>query len=216
MTTTQSASLPLTAYAEAIATVTALFGAPLEQSDLAALRLLPANSGPLAALAGIDALRPGVETAVKAVCDLPDIAQAESVLNTAFCRLFLGSGGPMSAPPYESAYQGSGRLYQEPAGEMALLLRRRGRGPAEDFPEAPDHLVIELSLLSEALELAAASGNVDDTEVANELLARLRRWVPDFAAACQMHDTTGFYAASAGVLERLLNLPILGTASRAA
>jgi TorA-specific chaperone len=123
----------------------------------------------------------------------------------------MGSGGPTSAPPYESANLGSGRLYQVPAGEMALLLRRRGRRPAPDFPEAPDHLVIELALLAEALEFAATTGNVDDTETVNVLLTRLRGWVPDFVAACQTHDGTGFYAALAGVLELLLNLPVPGT-----
>ncbi|ABD87433.1 molecular chaperone TorD family protein [Rhodopseudomonas palustris] len=213
MTTLTSASLPVTAFAEAINTIAALFGAPLEQAVLAEIRL-PVMAGALAPLARIDALRPGVETAAAVVRDL-DPAQAESLLNVAFCRLFLGSGGPMSAPPYESAYQGSGRLYQEPAGEMALLLQRRGRRTAEDFPEAPDHLVIELALLSEALEFAASSGNVDDGETVTMLLTRLRGWVPDFVAACQTHDSSGFYAAVAGVLDLLLNLPIPGIASAA-
>jgi TorA-specific chaperone len=210
MTTTKTTSLSLTAYAEAVATAAAVFGAPLEQADLAAIRL-PVESGPLAAWAKIDTLRPGLDSAVRTVRELVDPAEAVSLLNAAFCRLFLGSGGPMSAPPYESAYVGSGRLYQAPAGEMALLLRRRGRIPAKDFPEAPDHLVIELALFGESLELAAVSANDDDIETAQVLLERLRGWVPDFAAACQTHDTSGFYAAAAGVLELLLNQSIPGT-----
>jgi TorA-specific chaperone len=200
----------MTAFAEAFATIAAVFGGPLEEADLAAIRL-PVQSGALAPLARIDALRPGVEAAAATIRDLADPANAVSLLNSAFCRLFLGSGGPMSAPPYESAYRGSGRLYQEPAGEMALLLQRRGRRTSKDFPEAPDHLVIELALLGEALELAAASDNVEDAETAQVLLRRLRGWVPDFVAACQMHDTTDFYAAAAGVLELLLNQSIPGT-----
>jgi len=206
MTLLTTEALPVRAFAEAINTVAALFGAPLEQPILAEIRL-PVADGPLAPLAQIAALRPGIETAV-AVASERDAEHTETLFNVAFCRLFMGAGGPMSAPPYESAYQGSGRLYQEPAGEMALLLRRRGRTPADDFPEAPDHLVIELALLSEALEFAAASGNADDIETVNVLLARLRGWVPEFVAACQTHDTSGFYAAIAGVLELLLNLPI--------
>jgi len=213
MNVPRSALLPVPSFAEAFSTAAALFGAPLEQPDLAAIRL-PVSAGALAPLAAIDALRPGVEAAAAAVEAL-DPAAAVPLLNAAFCRLFLGSGGPMSAPPYESAYQGSGRLYQEPAGEMALLLQRRGRRTAADFPEAPDHLVVELALLSEALALAAASGNVDDTETAQLLLVRLRRWVPDFVAACRMHDATGFYGAIAGVLELLLNQPIFAKAARA-
>ncbi|HEY0328016.1 MAG TPA: molecular chaperone TorD family protein [Rhodopseudomonas sp.] len=213
MTVLTAESLPVAAFAEAINTLAALFGAPLEQPVLAEV-CLPVAVGALAPLARIAALRPGVETAAAAARGL-DPVRAESLLNAAFCRLFLGSGGPTSAPPYESAYQGSGRLFQEPAGEMALLLQRRGRRTAADFPEAPDHLVIELALLSEALEFAAASHNADDTETVNVLLTRLRGWVPDFVAACQTHDASGFYAAIAGVLELLLNLPFPGMARAA-
>ncbi|MGQ9369977.1 molecular chaperone TorD family protein [Azospirillum sp. ST 5-10] len=193
------APLAAAVMADAVAVLAALFGAPLDERDVAAVRR-PVDRGALAPLAAVPVLRPGVEEAAAIVRRLGDTPVAVSRLNREFCRLFLGAGGRMTAAPYESAYRGSGRLYQEPAGEMAALLRRRDRRAADGFPEAPDHLVIELALLEDALRLPGA----EDTATAEALLARLRRWVPAFAAACRLHDGTGFYAEAAGVLAALL------------
>lgn len=206
-------SPPPTPLAEAISTVAALFGAPLAKSDLIEILRSP-DASALAPLARFDSVRPVIAPALAAINEI-DPDDAVSLLNRTFCRLFLGAGGPMSAPPYESAYQGSGRLYQEPAGEMTLLLQRRGRCIVEGFREPADHLVIELTLLSEALDLAATTGNAEDIETAQLLLVRLRRWVPDFTAACQTHDSIGFYAAIAMSLERLLNEVTPETTTRA-
>lgn len=199
-----SPPVPAAAFADAIRLFAALFGAPLDGRDIEAIRQ-PLEQGALAPFAQIDALRPGAGETAALVHAFGDTEAAVARLNRSYCLLFLGAGGPATAAPYESAYMGSGRLYQEPAGEMAALLQRRGRRPAEDFPEAPDHLVIELALLEETLGLAAAADDSDAMATAEALLARLRRWVPGFAASCRTHDTTGFYAGIAGLLDRLLN-----------
>ncbi|WP_372399672.1 molecular chaperone TorD family protein [Azospirillum sp. HJ39] len=188
--------------AEAVATAAALFGAPLDARDIEALdRPLP--QGALAPIAAAGGLEAETAAAIAALHALGDAGAAVPALNRAFCLLFLGAGGPRSAAPYESAYRGNGRLFQEPAAEMAALLDRLGRRPAPDFPEAPDHLVIELALLEETLR-GAADGDPQAAATAGALLARLRRWVPAFAAACRANDPTGFYAAAAVLLDRLL------------
>jgi len=195
------------AVTEAFGLFAALFGAPLEKADIEAIRQ-PIDAGGLAALARIATFRSDVATLTAIVRGLGDAETALVQLNRAFCLLFLGAGGIHGAAPYESAYRCSGRLYQEPAGEMMVLLAQRGRQPAEGFPEAPDHLVIELALLEEALAPESGSPSDDDAATAKALIARLRHWVPDFAAACRAHDPTGFYAGAADLLVRLLGQDI--------
>lgn len=194
---------PAARLAEAVATAAALFGAPLDARDIEALRQ-PVPRGALAPIAATGGLEAEIEAAVAVLHGLGEAEAAVPALNRAFCLLFLGAGGPSAAAPYESAYQGNGRLYQEPAAEMAALLDRRGRRPAPDFPEAPDHLAIELALLEEALRGVAAGDDPLADATAAALLTRLRRWVPAFAAACRAHDPSGFYAAAAVLLDRLL------------
>lgn len=194
---------PADRLAEAVATAAALFGAPLDARDIEALRQ-PVPRGALAPIAATGGLEAEIEAAVAVLHGLGEVEAAVPALNRAFCLLFLGAGGPSAAAPYESAYQGNGRLFQEPAAEMAALLDRRGRRPAPDFPEAPDHLAIELALLEEALRGVADGDDPLADATAAALLTRLRRWVPAFAAACRANDPSGFYAAAAVLLDRLL------------
>lgn len=190
------------AFADAMALFATIFGAPLDERDIDAL-LLPIDRGALAPLARVAILRPDIEGMASIIRGLGNAESTVSRLNRDFCLLFLGTGGP-GAAPFESAYLGTGRLFQEPAGEMAALLQQCGRKLASDFPEAPDHLSVELSLLEETLHQAAASGDPDTVAAADALVTRLRGWVPQFAAACREQDGTGFYAGAAMLLDRLL------------
>ena len=170
------------------------FAAPLGAADIAALRA----DGQLGGLAPLRdhaaALR-----AREVLAGFADADEAASTLNAAFCCLFLGAGGPYgTASPYESAYLGSGRLFQAPTDEMAALLAAHGMGLAEGVCEPPDHLAIELALLAALLSGLAPQPAVP------ALLERLLGWVPHFAASCAACDTTGFYAALAALLHAFL------------
>jgi TorA-specific chaperone len=167
------------------------FAAPLEAADVAALRA-DGRLGGLAPLCD----RPAGQRARGVLAGFGDAAEAASDLNAAFCCLFLGAGGPDgNAPPYESAYCGSGRLFQEPTAEMAKLLAAHGLGVAEGCCEPADHLAIELALLAALLA---------GPEPATALVDRLLGWVPGFAARCAACDATGFYAALAALLHAFL------------
>lgn len=190
-------------YADAVATLSGLFGTPLELEDLEAMTL-PADQGPLAMLSRIPLLEDDVAELVAIARGFGTAKAGVTELNKAFCLLFLGAGGPMSAPPYESAYYGNGRLFQEPAGEMAKLLRQRSMQPIAEFPEAPDHLVIELSLLEETLRLAAVTEEQGDIDIVMSLHQRLQGWIPAFEKACTDFDKTGFYSGATRILNRLL------------
>lgn len=193
---------PTAEIADAVGLFATLFGAPLEEPDIDAIRLLE-DRGAQGPMARIEIIRSGVGELAGIVRGLGGTADAVTQLNRDYCFLFLGTGGE-GAAPYESAYHGSGRLFQEPVGEMEALLERCGQKLADGFSEPADHLAIELSLLQETLCRAASSGSPEDAALAREVWARLRRWVPHFEAACRQHDTTGFYANTAALLSRLL------------
>ncbi|CAH2601363.1 Molecular chaperone TorD family protein [Rhodovastum atsumiense] len=176
------------------------FAAPLEQEDVAALRA-DGRLGCLGALLQRPVCRPPLQRACTVLAGFADTPTATSRLNAAFCRLFLGTGGPQgTVPPCESAWRGTGgRLFQEPTAEMATLLATHGLAVAAECCEPPDHLAIELSLMAALL----AAPDPDATAVA-ALRERLLGWVPRFAAACTTCDPPGFYAALATLLHLFL------------
>ncbi|SDJ23074.1 TorD/DmsD family molecular chaperone [Aliiruegeria lutimaris] len=179
------------------------FGAPLELEDIAALR----REQSLSALSFLEKdarFRDDLAQALSALLEPPTDAEAQAKLNRAYFLLFLGVAGGKGAPPFESAYRGTGRLFQEPVAEMAALLESTGLKPAEGFVEPPDHLTIELSLLEQFLRLDATITGIDAELAISNLRARLRSWVPAFARACAENDTTGFYAALARAMTTLL------------
>lgn len=117
-------------------------------------------------------------------------------LGKAHGALFSGLGGPATVPPYESAYEGDGRLFQAAATDMAVLLKAHGMHVSRTWAEAPDHLAVELSLLARLL----VSGHGD----ADGLTKRLRGWLPVFADRCAVLDPTGFWSGAANALISLL------------
>ena len=127
-------------------------------------------------------------------------------LAMAFTQLFDGIGGSRTVPPYESAYvDGSGRLFQAPAGELEKLLRQWSVSTATAFREPPDHLSIELALLARLIR--DGTGYQQRAALFDE---HLMVWAPIFADRCQEYDRTGFFAGAAEVLIAFL------TAQRAA
>lgn len=205
MTSQPRISGPL--YADAIATLSGLFGAPLERQHLEAMQGRP-EDGPFALLRRIPLLKGDTDILLQLARNLGTPQEGVTQLNIAFCQLFLGLGGPRSAPPYESAYFGEGRLFQEPAGEMQRLLRQQNMQAVTGFSEAPDHLAIELSLLEESMRLAALTEDDVDIDLVAALRIRLQRWLPLFEKACSSFDRTGFYALAARILARLVDEPI--------
>jgi TorA maturation chaperone TorD len=116
-------------------------------------------------------------------------------------RLF-GSGmdGALCAP-IESQHVGS-NLHGDPARYSARiegLLRRSGLTHADDG-RPPDHLVVELELMSawcghEAAAWEAGSDSQRWIELELELLGYLGVWVPGFAAGVAAEDRTGVFSA---------------------
>lgn len=196
-------SFPSATLAEIYSELAGFFGAPLDAEDVQDLRRHGAF-GPLEALAGDPLYAADLRRALESVL-APDPEEATSLLNRSYCQLFLGVGGTAGAPPFESAYRDTGRLFQEPVNAMAELLAAYGLQPAEGFVEPPDHIAIELSLLAQLTRLSAGLPDAPDGPAAAALRGRLAEWVPAFARSCARFDRSGFYAPLAAVLANLLD-----------
>jgi TorA maturation chaperone TorD len=178
--------------AELAGWLAAIFAAPVEPGDIAHWRS-PEGEAALAALAAEAGVRAEVAATLAALGADP------AALERAYHRLFSGLAGPRTVAPYQSVFTSPrGLLWQEPAGEMKILLERYDLHPDGVLAhEAPDHLAVELALLAELLRRR------DEAGVRHLLAAHLVPWVGRFAEACGEVDEQGFYAAAARAAARL-------------
>jgi len=153
------------------------------------------GAGWLTELGGKPELAGGIARMTAALADpMPD-DRLVATFGTAFNRLFVGIGGGSTVAPYESAYRGNGRLFQQPFTEMNDLMREFGLTPGEGCVEPADHISIELALMSHLLFSADPASQA--------MLERLQGWVPAFCADCIATDTSGFWAGAAQALAAL-------------
>jgi TorA-specific chaperone len=180
--------------------LSAVFAAPPDRDSVVSYR-----RGPAAAwLDGVASL-PGCAEAVERMrCALE--AEAEDALvaaqvGAAYGLLFEGVGGPRTVSPYESVHADGGRLFGAPAAAMDAILAAHDLSVAASAHEAPDHIAVELAAAARLL----AEGEPD----AEAIIARLRGWVPAFAADCAAADANGFWAGAAAVV-----IAVVGLATR--
>lgn len=149
----------------------------------------------LAQLSERTELAEGIARMAGALADpMPD-DRLVAALGITFNRLFVGIGGRSTVAPYESAYCGNGRLFQQPFTEMNALLRELGLTLGDGCVEPADHISIELALVSHLL--------VAENPASQAMLERLRGWLPAFCADCIAKDTSGFWAGAAQALAAL-------------
>jgi TorA-specific chaperone len=104
----------------------------------------------------------------------------------------------MTTSLYESAYTGTGRLFQQPCEDMRRMLSLSSRGVLSECHEPPDHVSIELALLADRLRYR-------DERLVARLCTSLRGWTPELARACGECDSSGFYAGVTRLLVAALN-----------
>lgn len=172
-----------------------VFLAPPYAAEIAAYRRGPAAVW-LEQLGAAGVLADGIRQMRGALSGDGADAELAAHLGKTHATLFSGLGGPATVSPYQSAYEGDGRLYQAAAADMAVLLRAHNMHVSRTWAEAPDHLAVELSLLARLL----VSGHGD----ADGLIERLRRWLPAFADRCAAQDPSGFWSGAAMALTSLL------------
>lgn len=159
-------------------------------------RIARLRRGPEAELIGRLAHDPHLAPSLSALAAVLDDEDDDQTLamraSIAWGRLFLGLGGPETVAPYESAFLGSGRLFQAPTSDMERLLAAHDLAVAVEIREPADHLGIELALMARLV----ATDHPDRRPLARRLAA----WVPRFRDALAARDATRFHAAVADVL----------------
>jgi TorA maturation chaperone TorD len=123
-----------------------------------------------------------------------------------------GSQRSVPAPPYESAYTGTGLLMGEPVSQVLAAYRQAGLAIRDDYDALPDHVAAELEFVAYLIrqEAEAARRSVAETAVwqarQGEFLAgHLLCWGPAFLASVQAHARRAFYARVAGLTGALLD-----------
>jgi TorA specific chaperone len=148
----------------------------------------------------------GIDRMWRAMATGGSPASIERSFSIAYMELFEGAAGPATVPLYESAYSVSGnRLFQQATGDMESLLQICDVSVTKDCVEPPDHLSIELALLSAVLR----ENSMHYTAMLRD---RLLSWVPEFAVRCNESDEIGFYSGAAMVIYKLLTTPALRNA----
>ena len=129
-----------------------------------------------------------------------------------FARLFIGPYKLLAAP-YGSVYLDAGRTMM---GDSTLDVKERyreaGLDTAENFKEAPDHIVAELEFMYYLVfkEIEAFSNSNPETAIGcirkqqSFLEDHLMRWVPEFADNIIEHAETSFYQNLAKASETFL------------
>jgi len=128
----------------------------------------------------------------------------DSVLDLAseYGRLFLGAGGPLAVPPYESFFTSeSNTTHQQAETEVSKLMAEYGIGVNSTFTEPADHVAVLLEFMA---FLSTSQQDNEDMKVAfarskSFLETHLLNWIPDFASTCAKVEPEGFYSAAAGL-----------------
>lgn len=169
----------------------ALFFDPPSATTLAAYQTSNGQTV-LAALMADSALGPTGAILADLVATDADLVASADRLRTAHSRAFL-IGGMRAAPPYASVWLSPrGLLWQEPARDMARLLALSGLSVEQTSGQPPDHLSIQLNLLSELIE-AEASDKPMPVSAAAFAQDQIMTWLPAFADACDRVRTPFFY-----------------------
>ena len=127
----------------------------------------------------------------------------------------LNVPGPKLTFPYESCYthrniDGTyGRLWQEPAQDMHLILKEWEIVFAEGWDLIPDHIALELFFMAELCRRTSTAKNAEDEERLQEwqvrfFQAHLNSWIFEFVSVFEMKADTDFYRGLAQLLRAFL------------
>ncbi len=126
-------------------------------------------------------------------------------------KLFIGPFS-LKAPPYESYYTGNENVTNNSVMKMLSFIKNAGLDISEDFKDAPDHIVMELSFISElcyAEHLALKNEN-EKKQINSRrntkyfLTYHLLKWITDFRKAVDKGASGDFYPAVIKMLEKIL------------
>lgn len=132
-----------------------------------------------------------------------------------YARVFLGAGiaDGSAAFPYESVYTSPEHLMMQDArDEVVALYLQKGLGVTDENHDPEDHIAFELDFMAHLIHegIEAAEGN--NTEALMESLqeqntflqTHLLNWVGEFCEDVATYASSGFYKATAKILQGYL------------
>ncbi|WP_170755877.1 molecular chaperone [Ruegeria lacuscaerulensis] len=142
------------------------------------------------------ALKPLVQWITDEMAEGQDLDALHDRIVRAYSRIF-DMGGKHGALPYASIYlSDSGRLFQQPARDMAALLQELDMRLPTDLKEPPDHLAVQLQVMAELLDRADQGDDLPLTP--SEFLDRyVLTWLPQFAHRCEQQRDPALIAETA-------------------
>ena len=128
-------------------------------------------------------------------------------LEEAYVRLFVSHHGGITAPLYQSCYEGSGAaLMGRAALDMRRRLERRGLDLCDSLHEPPDHLSIELEYLYFLLEKGWRENDESLLREAAEFSsAVMLPWLREFNRRLAAETDCRFYPLAASLLLHVLS-----------
>lgn len=137
-------------------------------------------------------------------------------LQVEYTRLFINAVPQVLAPPYASAYTGSGLLMGRPAETALIAYRQAGLAFSPASHDLPDHLAAELEFMFYLTrEALSAREQADDSRAElfknrqyRFLKEHLLPWVPAWQKRVDEADRTGFYRALSRLIVAWLRIDI--------
>ncbi|NND99922.1 MAG: molecular chaperone TorD family protein [Pirellulaceae bacterium] len=127
----------------------------------------------------------------------PDLAaDPESIeqLATEYCRLFIGPVNHL--PPFQSVWQ-QGQLQSSVTDSVKSFAQAIGFSDLADSTTLPDHLGIQLQIMSEIIRLFATEAEPprEYNELAQEFFHRHLTWPTSFLQTASARTDSDFYKA---------------------
>ena len=141
-----------------------------------------------------------------------DAEQLLNELRVEYTYLFINAVPHVPAPPYESCYDGAGRLMNEPVSQVLHLYREAGLTVRDDYDALPDHVSAELEFMFYLIQqgMKTSQSIIEATDIwrkrQNEFLRQhLFKWVPLFLEKVNSNARIPFYRLLAQITESILN-----------
>lgn len=126
--------------------------------------------------------------------------EATRGISVEYAKLFLGPPQPEAAP-WQTLYSGGGRIgYGDPAMGMQRILRRHGLELSGRRNQYPDHIGIEMLVLSELL----AQGDEKPSRILEYVEAYPGSWIGALACDAEQAAPGGFYPGILRLAESMI------------
>lgn len=126
-------------------------------------------------------------------------------LSVEYTRLFINSFSGVLAPPYESVYLEEGRVMGDLSRNVVAFYNRAGLDLEKDFSDLPNHISVELELMSHLIEREIEENYDVYFELEREFFKKhLQTWVFGFFERIERYYEIDFYLEIKNISKKFL------------